>query len=440
MPGPESSASTSRGSPMRRAFGLRLFFQPRSRERLFIFAAAISVLGFAVRAAIQLAGLGQASLQYDYKPYFDAGLALNQGADPYAAFLNACGPTWCHVGYIYPPLFAELFRPLAMLPPHQGALAWLLLTYSLFAAAVVVVDGTVRAWLSPATRALLLIAAMVFLPVYKNFYFLQVGSLMMLVLAAAAWAFTRRRDAAAGAVLGLATVLRVTPILQAPMLLRSRHDLRRPAGVAGLVVAVVLIMAALAALTSSTLEYVSTVLPRLGQSTATLDNISLPGLVARVGADLSAGAPNATVLKVVSVALQLALLGLTWLFSLGLEGSRQRAVVFAAFLAVTPIISSITWDHHLVTELLVLALLAPSVRPGTGPFWLAVVSYPLLWVPRGVTDGMVSALGLSFPEGPATLPFLVITGLNLAGMFLLWLACLGALCGYRRAVAPVSTR
>src|SRR3982074_523082 len=160
MPAPESSASTSRGSPMRRAFGLRLFFQPRSRERLFIFAAAISVLGFAVRAAIQLAGLGQASLQYDYKPYFDAGLALNQGGDPYSAFLDACGTAWCHVGYIYPPLLAELFRPLAMLSPHDGALAWLLLTYLLFAVAIVVVDGTVRVWLSPGTRALLLAAGM----------------------------------------------------------------------------------------------------------------------------------------------------------------------------------------------------------------------------------------------------------------------------------------
>ena len=45
-------------------------------------------------------------------------------------------------------------------------------------------------------------------------------------------------------------------------------------------------------------------------------------------------------------------------------------LVFAAFLAVTPIISSITWDHHLVTELLVLTLLAPSLRPGTAPTWL----------------------------------------------------------------------
>jgi alpha-1,2-mannosyltransferase len=436
----EPGATAARGSSMRRAFGLRLFFDPRSRERLFIFAAVISVLGFAGRAAVQVAGLGQASLQYDYKPYFDAGLSLNRGGDPYAAFLNACGTTWCHVGYIYPPLLAEVFRPLALLPPHSGALAWLLLTYAFFAAAVVVADRTVREWLSPTSRALMLLAAMVFLPVYKNFYFLQVNTLMLLVLAAAAWVFTRKRDAATGALLGLATVLRVTPFVMAPMLLRSRADLRRPAGIAGLVLGVVVIMAALAVLTSTTFEYVTTVLPRLGQSTDTLDNISLPGLLLRAGVAISTGAPNLTVIKLVSVFLQLTLLGLTWVFSLGLEGGRPRAAVFAAFLAVTPIISSITWDHHLVTELLALALLAPSLRPRSRPFWLALLSYPLLWVPRGVTDGIVAALGLSFPHGLATLPFLVVTSLNLVGMLLLWLTCLGALRGYRSAVAVASTR
>jgi hypothetical protein len=425
---------------MRRAFGLRLFFQPRSRERLLVFAATISVVGFVARAAVQVAGLGQASLQYDYKPYLDAGLALNHGADPYTAFLQACGPTWCHVGYIYPPLLAEVFRPLALLPPHQGALAWLLVTYLLFAAAIVVVDRTVRAWLSPATRALLLLATMVFLPVYKSFYFLQVGSLMLLVLGAAAWAFTRKRQAAAGAILGLATVLRVTPIIQAPMLVRSREDLRRAGGVAGLVTGVVLLMALMAVLTSTTTEYMFTVLPRLGQSTGTIDNLSLPGLLVRTVAFSPAGAISPGGVKLLSVAVQLALLGLTWALSLGLEGGRQRAAVFAAFLAVTPIVSSITWDHHLVTELLVLALLAPSLRPRSGPFWLALLSYPLLWIPGGITDALVSDLGLTFPHGLAALPFLVITGLNLVGMFLLWLSCLGVLRGYRSAVASASTR
>jgi hypothetical protein len=260
------------------------------------------------------------------------------------------------------------------------------------------------------------------------------------VLGTAAWAFTRKRQAAAGGILGLATVLRVTPIIQAPMLVRSRTDLRRPGGVGGLLAGVVVIMGLMAVLTSTTIEYLVTVLPRLGQSTGTIENISLPGLVVRAAALVSAGVLSAGVVKLLSVALQLGLLGLTWVLSLGLEGGRQRAAVFAAFLGVTPIISSITWDHHLVTELLVLALLAPSLRPRSGPFWLALLSYPLLWVPAGITDGVVSALGLTFPHGAAVVPFLAITGLNLVGMFLLWLACLGALRGYRSAVAAASTR
>jgi hypothetical protein len=421
-----------------RLFGVRLLFHPASRQRLAVFAAGLSVLGFAVRAAVQLVGLSNASLQYDYKPYFDAAASLNRGGDPYAAFLNACGPVWCHVGYIYPPLFAELFRPLALLTPHQGALVWLVLSYALLAASIVVADRVVRGWLSLTNRAILLLAAMVFVPLYKNFYFLQVGALMLLILAAAAWAFTLRRDGATGGLLGLATVLRVTPLIQAPMLLRSRADLRRPAGVAGLVIGIIAIMGTLALLTTSTFEYVGTVLPRLGSSIGILDNLSLPGAVVR--ADVLIGGSGQGGLKYISVGLQVALLAVTWFYSLGLEGGRQRAAIFAAFLAITPIVSSITWDHHLVTELLVLALLAPSLRWGSRASWLAVASYPLLWIPRGLTDPLVSFLGLDFPHGLAVAPFLVVSGLNLLGMILLWLACIDALGHHRAAVAVPSTR
>jgi alpha-1,2-mannosyltransferase len=421
-----------------RLYGVRLLFQPTSRERLARFAAGLSVLGFAARASFQIGGLGRSSLQYDYKPYYDAATSLNQGGDPYAAFLNACGPVWCHVGYIYPPLFAELFRPLALLTPHQGALIWLVLSYGFLAASIAVADRVVRGWLSATTRAMLLLAAMVFVPLYKNFYFLQVGALMLLILAAAAWSFTRRRDATTGGLLGLASVLRVTPLIQAPMLLRSRADLRRPSGVAGLVIAILAIVGTLALLTTTTFEYVSTVLPRLGLSTGILENLSLPGALVR--ASLLTGGPSQASLKYVGIVLQLVLLAVTWFYSLRLEGGRERAAVFAAFLAVTPIVSSITWDHHLVTELLVLALLAPSLRPGSRAWWLAVASYPLLWVPQGITERMVSLLGLDLPHGLAVAPFLLITGLNLLGMLLLWLACIDALGTHRAAVADLSTR
>ena len=300
-----------------------------------------------------------------------------------------------------------------------------------------VIDRTVRGWLSPTTRAVLLLAALVFLPMYKNFYFLQVGALMLLILAAAAWAFTRRRDFTAGALIGLAAVLRVTPLIQAPMLLRSRDDLRRPAGIAGLVISVVALMAAMAILTTTTIEYVVTVVPAPWPQRQHPGQY-LPARPAGAGRMRSPAGPGQPPSRW-SASVQLALLGLTWVFSLGLEGGSQRAAVFAAFLAVTPIVSSITWDHHLVTELLVLALLAPSLRWGSRSWWLAVASYPLLWVPRGHDRRGGEGAGLTTLHGPTVAPFLLVTSLNLVGMVLLWLACLDVMRGYRAAVASPST-
>ena len=410
-------------------FDLRSFLQPDVRRRLVVAAAALATVAFVIQAVTQLAALGHTSLQYDYKPYFDAGVALNHGDDPYSTFLDACGPAWCQVGYIYPPLLAEAFRPLAQLPPHTGAFIWVVLTYCTFAAAVYVVHRGVAGWLSTTAQAGLLLAALAFEPLYSSLYFLQVGTLMLLILGLAAWAFVRGRDAAAGAALGVAAVLRVTPIIQAPMLVRSRRDILRPSGAAGLGLSVVALLVLLILLTTTTIEYLNTVLPRLGVSTAIVENQSLPGLLLRVQ-NLTGLTPTSA-MKYAAIGLQVLLLGITWWSSLDVEGGRQRAAVFAAFLAVTPMISTITWNHHLITELLVLALIAPSLRVGARAWWLVALSYPLLWISRDNFDPLVAAVGLANPHGLAVLPYLVLTSANLVGMALLWLACLDVLGTYR---------
>jgi hypothetical protein len=435
----------SKGEPLPRgplsisqAFGVRIFFEPSGRRRLIVGAAALAAVGFAVQALFQLATLGSASLQYDYTPYANAAWALNHGGDPYSTFLNACGSEWCNIGYIYPPLLAEAFRPLALLPPHTGAFIWLVLCYGMFVGAILVADRVTAGWLSTTARAGLLLLALAFVPLYSSLYFFQVGPLMLLLMGLAAWAFTRRRDSFAGAVLGVSVVLRVTPIIQAPMLIRSRRDLLRPTGAAAMALSAVAALAFLALLTTTTIEYMDTVLPRLGVSTAILDNQSLPGFLLRL--QLLTGMPPAAAIRLGALALQALLLGITWWYSLNLQGSRQRAAVFAAFLAVTPIVSSITWGHHLVTELLVLVLIAPSLRTASRAWWLAAVSYPLLWASRNVTDPLVAALGLPFPTGFRILPFLALTSVNLIGMILLWLASLEVLGSYQRAATPAETR
>jgi alpha-1,2-mannosyltransferase len=419
-------------------FGVRVFFEPRGRRRLIVGAAALAAIVFAVQAVFQLATLGSASLQYDYMPYVNAASAINHGGDPYAAFLNACGSEWCNVGYIYPPLLAEAFRPLALLPAHTGAFIWLVLCYAMFAGAVLVADRVTAGWLSTTARAGLLLLGLAFLPLYASLYFFQVGPLMLLLMGLAAWAFTRRRDAVTGALLGVSAVLRVTPIIQAPMLVRSRRELVRPTGAAAMALSTMAVVAFLALLTTTTIEYIDTVLPRLGVSTAILDNQSLPGFLLRV--QFLTGIPAAATLRFGALALQALLLGITWWYSLNLEGGRQRAAVFAAFLAVTPIVSSITWSHHLVTEMLVLVLIAPSLRTATRAWWLAAASYPLLWASRHITDSLVTAMGLAFPSGFRILPFLVLTSVNLIGMILLWMACLQVLGSYRLAAPPADTR
>ncbi len=432
---PVSPVSSAVG--LSQIFGLRLFFRPRSRENLIVGATILATAGFVVQAVIQFAALGRSSLQYDYLPYFNAASALNHGGNPYSVFLQTCGTEWCNVGYIYPPLLAEAFRPLALLPPHAGAYIWLALTYLFFAASVIVVDRSVGRSLSRGARSTLLLAALLFVPLYASFYFLQVNTLLLLILALAAWAYTRGQDGVAGAWFGFATVLRVTPLLQAPMLARRWRDLQRPSGPLAFGLVGLGLLALLTLLTGSTIDYLGSVLPRLGVSTATLDNQSLPGVLLRLQALTSLA--SVTSVKVLTLVLQLGLLAMTWWRSLGLEGRRQRAAVFAAFLAVTPIISSITWNHHLVTELLVLALLAPSMKVRSPAWWLALVSYPLLWMSRDVTDPLVTGLGLAFPSGFAILPFVVLTSVNLLGMLLLWLACLNLLGTYRAAVEPAVT-
>ena len=70
---------------------------------------------------------------------------------------------------------------------------------------------------------------------------------------------------------------------------------------------------------------------------------------------------------------------------------------------------------------LVYALLAPSLIPGTRPWWLAVVAYPFLWISHD--DPFSWALGLSGPVSDYALAVLMMVPLNLVGMFLLWLSC-----------------
>jgi hypothetical protein len=172
-------------------------------NRLFVQLAVAAVAGAAVVTAAS-------SLQQDFAAYRVAGAAQRAGLDPY---VNHVGETeapglwdgvavYRHSRYMYPPLMADLFRPLA--PPLRFLTAKLV-----FAAAML------AAWLGAAAlagkrdRALVLIAGALFCPIYRHFERGQIDVLLLLLLTVA-WR-ERARPIVAG--LALAAAIAVKPTL-----------------------------------------------------------------------------------------------------------------------------------------------------------------------------------------------------------------------------------
>ncbi|MDQ6748037.1 MAG: DUF2029 domain-containing protein [Candidatus Dormibacteraeota bacterium] len=421
-----------------RLFGVRLFFHSRSRQRVGLMLVILGAALYVGRAVTQLFLLRRELPNADFQWFYDAAVSVGAGRDPYQVFLRTRCPggahQWCYGGYIYPPLLAELLRPLAHFDVVTADAIWVLLSHAMLVAAGLVTYRAIARDLPIGGGAILLAAALFFLPIYQNLYSGSVGAPLVLLLALSAARFLEGGDAGAGAWLGVGAVLRVTPVAMAPLLIRGRADLRRPLGVVALVATGGALMLALAALTPYTVEYVTRVLPRLSGGSDVVSNVSLPGVLLRFQKAFLGGRFSELGL-VLGTPLAVLFLAITWWQARGADGRAGRAAAFAAFLAVTALVSSITWNYHLVNEMLVFALLAPWLGRGRHALWLAVLAYPLLWI---YSDGVLAATGLR-PRGllPAS-AFLVITSLNAIGMLMLWLACLDILRGLRRAGgAPV---
>lgn len=180
-------------------------------SRAGIAVAVASVTAFAVGAAFGV-------LQQDFVAYWVAGSVRRLGLDPYVNHaVPGVAPTlwdgsiFRHSRFLYPPLAADIFRPLAALP---------------YRAAKVVFTGLlVAAWMTTAAllgrgprASALLVAGAAFFPLYLNLERGQID-LLLLLLIAAAWA-ARERAPLAGGLFALAAVFKpallgVLPVLAA---------------------------------------------------------------------------------------------------------------------------------------------------------------------------------------------------------------------------------
>jgi alpha-1,2-mannosyltransferase len=294
---------------------------------------------------IYLLVLSQGGLHHqDFGVYLAAGRDVLHGQPLYAAFLHHPFPdATLRPAYIYPPIFALLVAPLGLLPDGVAAALWMAIEQASLAVAVVVV----LRWLRPTRWAVaaLLFVTLTFYPLWVDVAQGQ-ANLLVLMLVTVGIVGVLRGQPAFGALIGAAAALKLTPLILIVWLLLDRR-FRAAAFVLGGFA--ILAGAGLLLRFQDTLAYVGQVLPALGRGTAFYANQSLAGLLDRTTSSNPYTQPWVAIswgsLLWIGVAAILTL----WCWW---QTRRQPAQVrAAAFIPLIPLLSSVTWTHHLVIVL-----------------------------------------------------------------------------------------
>ena len=250
---------------------------------------------------------------------------------------------------------------------------------------------------------------------------------------------TDRVPVVGGLALALAACLKISPLLIAPAILLLPRS-RALQALCGLTAGVLAGLVAMLAISRQTIYYFTHVLPSFSGGVISQWNRSLPGVVLRVLGSQGVQPPNG--LGSVFLALEIIALATVWRICSRVPGIVGRALTVAGMLAVVPIFQGVTWDHHLIVEILVLILLAPFLRAGTTPWMLAVGGALLTGVNQQIIDAWLSSGGFEPPHGTAqVIVFVIAASVDLIGMVAILSATLllamrhrpGALRGQRYA-------
>jgi len=403
---------------MKRWYGIRRLYETAFRDRVLL----ILVLGigayYVTWSVVQWLTLIPDSLRFDFVNYFGGAQAAAHGTDIYADFKRSWGTQAWVVAYIYPPFFALVLAPLTSLGLLAAARIWLLAVQAAFIGSLLLILR-IHPELSRGGRRLLLLASLGFMPVYLNLKFQQVATVWLLLITATLWAALRRHTGLAGAFIATAASLKVSPIFLIPLFARLG---RWRIAVMGSVMLVVLTVVTVLAAPGSG-QFFTVVLPRIGLGTANWDNGSIDGLVSRI-AELAPGlfgGATQTVAKVVIAAAAIIVIGITlWQARGRADEAWTLRLSVAALITALLIVSSVTWQHHLVTLLLPLATGIAWIsvrRPGARYGWWLFAAYAMCWM-----DRRAFPLPADMQVHSSTEAALVLAGtsVKLLGLLLLW--------------------
>ncbi len=299
----------------------------------------------------------------DYQDYLAAAQAVAHHGDIYGSFLNHVQPIPVQ-GFDYPPIVAWLLQPLAGLPSTTAATAWLLVLLACTVAGTAIIAFE----LLPATwprLELTAIFSLLYAPATYNLWHGQMSAVVYLLLALALRSWLRGKQTSLGVYIGIAALIKIAPVLLVVLLMRRRWW----AACASLGATLALgLGGGIIALGFTTLrEYVTRVLPIIGQQNGWIYNQSAAGAMNRLIAhSVLAFQPSSLALTILTVAVAVAAVAVAALLVRPAETSRDlRGGQFAMGILAMLLAGSVTWFWHLGALLIVLAAAAAQVAGGT---------------------------------------------------------------------------
>ena len=343
--------------------------------------AAVGLLALVamVGTLYAIAVLNAAPPHPDLDVYLRGARDLAEGRPLYDAFVNASGDPALRDAFIYPPLFALLMLPFLVVPAAIVPIVWLIATHAALSMTFVIVLRRFGA--SRLVMLVSLLITLAFYPLWAEASQAQ-ANLPILLLVTLGILGVSDGKPKGGIWIGLAAALKLTPGLLLVWLLVERRFRAAAWVMAGFAAAT-----ALAALLrpADSLIYARSVVPQLASGTAYWSNQSLDGVVARLFTvnpytTPLVGMPWAHLLV---VALMVAALAF-WVWTR--RGEPEPLARGFVFLPLLPLVSTVSWEHHLVILLplvwLIVAVLAERGWPlrETALAGLAIVT--LLAIPH----------------------------------------------------------
>ncbi|WP_317936667.1 glycosyltransferase family 87 protein [Streptomyces cellostaticus] len=285
-------------------------------------------------------------------------------------------------GFTYPPFAALAMLPLAGMGRHTAIAASLLVNLAALAVVLRILAGPGRQRHGWYRWSLALCGLALFEPLRDTFSFGQVNLVLLALVLGDSWLLATGRGRWAGAGIGLAAAVKLTPALFIGLLLLAGR--RRSAGVATAVALAATGLAAWADPGASRFYWTEALWDtgRVGRLDY-VSNQSLQGVLARLGEPGRA-------LWAVAALLVLCVWAARTRRALT---AGDRAAAFALTGATACLISPITWVHHLVWLLPSFAVLARAGHPRIAGALYAVLCTSVVWLWFDDASGIDGFLG-----------------------------------------------